>query len=48
VWAFKKPELQTNASSISIATEITTLKKLYDDGVISEDEFQTKKKSLLE
>jgi len=34
--------------SISVADEITKLKKLYDDGVITKEEFETQKKKLLE
>lgn len=38
---------QGNTSPVSVADEIMKLKKLKDDGVLTEDEFQSQKKKLL-
>jgi hypothetical protein len=49
-----KPKLKTTATiveikqQISVADELTKLKKLYDDGVLTKDEYETQKKKLLE
>lgn len=37
----------SQSNSFSIADEITKFKKLYDDGIISQEEFERKKKELL-
>lgn len=42
-----KKEHSQNVNGISVADEILKLKNLMDEGIISEDEFQVKKKQLL-
>lgn len=44
---YKKVNIE-NKQSISVADELTKLKKLRDDGVLTEEEYQTQKKKLLE
>lgn len=41
----KKESKQGN--SLSVADELTKLKKLYDDGILTKDEFEAQKKKLL-
>ena len=48
VWAFKKPDTQaTTILSSSNADEIKKLKELADAGIISAEEYETKKQLLL-
>lgn len=44
----QKPLLVEIKQNISVADELTKLKKLRDDGVLSEEEYQAQKKKLLE
>lgn len=41
------PKKETS-TSVSIADELTKLKKLYDDGILTKEEFEAQKKKLLE
>lgn len=49
VWAFKEKSLTANVSQISLsnADEIAKFKNLLDTGTITEEEFESKKKELL-
>ncbi len=42
-----EPKRQSNSETTSVADELTKLKKLYDDGILTKDEFETQKKKLL-
>jgi hypothetical protein len=48
--AEKKPEAPsvTVKQEISVADELTKLKKLYDDGVLTKEEYEAQKKKLLD
>lgn len=41
------PNLKEEKSTISVADELTKLKKLYDDGVLTKEEYESQKKKLL-
>ncbi len=41
------PTKEDKSQSTSVADELTKLKKLYDDGVLTKDEFQAEKRKLL-
>lgn len=43
----RKKQLQKRNASVSPADEIRKFKQLWDDGIITEEEFQQKKKKLL-
>ncbi len=44
----RKKQLQKRNASVSPADEIRKFKQLWDDGIITEEEFQQKKKKLLD
>jgi len=46
-YIFDKPKDSINSNNISVADEIKKLKELFDLGIITEEEFQHKKKQLL-
>jgi hypothetical protein len=43
-----RPKAPTNGQQISVADELMKLKKLYEDSVLTKDEYETQKKKLLE
>ncbi len=48
IWEEREKMLQESNHCISTADEIRKFKELWDDGIITEEEFQQKKKKLLD
>ena len=48
IWCFIKPEENEPAEKINVAPEIEKLFELKEKGILSQDEFDSKKRSLLE